>query len=137
MDQTTHPSREASETYGRFRVAMTGLLVAVASCALIFWGGLSIRDHFAGDQPLRKIRIGNANERRTAADELADPDSGIGAEAAVAALIAALADEDAGVAPGPPSRWVGSSTGCDSAGVPRRSIRNGSSGRSRSRREGW
>ena len=76
---------------------MTGLVVAVASCAVIFWGGLSIWDHFAGRQPLRKIRVGNANERRTAADDLADPESGIDAEAAIAALIAALGDDDAGV----------------------------------------
>jgi HEAT repeat protein len=81
---------------GRFRLGMKGLMVGVASCALIIWAGLSIRDHLEGYQPLRVIRSGNAVERRTAARDLFH-EQGIDAEEAMAALVRLLDDEDAGV----------------------------------------
>lgn len=81
---------------GRFRLGMKGLMGAVASCALIFWAGLSIRDYLKGNSPLRQIRSGDAIERRTAAQQLS-LDQGIPAEAAMAALVLTLRDEEAEV----------------------------------------
>jgi HEAT repeat protein len=97
MDQAALAGLGNGAKKGRSRMGMTGLMGAVALCALIFWAGVSIRDHLAGYQPLRAIRTGNAIERRTAARDLTEPDRKINTEEAMAALIATLGDEDAGV----------------------------------------
>ena len=81
----------------RFVFGVKGFMVVVASCAFIIWSGLSILDHLKGRQPLSAIRSGNAIERQIAANDLSNPQRGIGTDEAVAALINTLRDEDAGV----------------------------------------
>ncbi len=96
MDEVALAGSGDATKKGRFRMGMKGLMGAVASCALIIWAGLSIRDQLQGHQSLRVIRAGNAVERRTAAQDLWD-EPGIDSEAAMAALIHALGDGDTGV----------------------------------------
>ncbi len=97
MEQTARAGAGDASKKGRSRMGMKGLMGAVALCALIVWAGVAIRDHLAGYQPLRAIRAGNAIERRTAAQFLSGPGREIDSEEAMAALIPALGDENAGV----------------------------------------
>lgn len=96
MDRAAFVRSGHTDLQGRFRMGMKGLMVLVASCALIVWAGLSIRDHFAGDPWLRAIRSGDAIERQSAARALSLSGAN-DAGAAMAALMEALGDEDAGV----------------------------------------
>ncbi|MGP0068642.1 MAG: HEAT repeat domain-containing protein [Isosphaeraceae bacterium] len=82
---------------GQFRVGMKGLMGAIASFAFIAWAGSLIRDHLEGYQPLRGIRSGDIEERRAAALYLSRGEQSVPAEAALAALVETLDDEDAGV----------------------------------------
>jgi HEAT repeat protein len=82
----------------RFRMGIKGLMVVVATCALVIWAGLAIRNHFEGYQPLRSIHSGNAIERRMAADDLSNSNqNGIGADDGIAVLVQTRDDNDAGV----------------------------------------
>ena len=74
------------------RIGASGRLLMVASCLLIIWAGLSIWRRWEAFQPLRAIRSGTTNQRRAAAEEIAQrPD--IDTDWAMAALIDALADD--------------------------------------------
>jgi HEAT repeat protein len=97
MGQAALAGAGGARRKGQLRVGMKGLMVVVASCAFIIWGGVSIRDYVQGNNPLRVIRSGNAIERQMAAQDLSGQQRGIGAEEAVAALINTLSDDDAGV----------------------------------------
>jgi hypothetical protein len=97
MDQVALTGTGDASKKGRSQMGMKGLIGAVALCALIIWAALAIRDHLEGYQPLRVIRSGNAVERQRAAQDLSDPGREIDAETAMAALVRALGDEDAGV----------------------------------------
>ena len=96
MDQAALAGAGDTKKNGVFRMGMKGLMVLVASCALIIWAGLSIRDHLEGYQPLHVIRSGNAFDRRKAAQELSVEGS-IDPAAAMTALMETLGDEDAEV----------------------------------------
>ena len=92
MNPIAPTGREATHKVARLRIGIRRLLVLVASCVLIMWAGLSIRDHLEEYQPLRVIRSGNTSERRKAAIELSgrgDDDT----DAMITAFIDAFRDD--------------------------------------------
>ncbi len=96
MDEVAHAASGDDKKKGRFRTGITGLMVAVAACALITWAAVAIRDYWEGYRPLRAIRSADRTNRQTAAQDLAR-DRAIDAEAAMAALLQTLHDPDPAV----------------------------------------
>jgi HEAT repeat protein len=78
----------------RFRFGIKGLMVLVASFALIAWAGVRIWDTLEGDELLRQIRSSDVAQRRSAAMRLGTemPDRDI--DDTMAALVWALGDKD-------------------------------------------